>query len=167
LHEAAAVIGFTRAVADMKATAGGLATRIALASAFGAAALLVVLVTLWFFGDALLALLEEHGFRRSAAAALTGVAGLVLTAILGLLAKMSMRQRLRTVPVVAPHLQPAPPTGSVLNDLAVGLGGYAAEQVGATVRAHPYRTMGTALAAGLALGAIPELRKTLFDLAKR
>ncbi|HZK88775.1 MAG TPA: hypothetical protein VFC56_01380 [Stellaceae bacterium] len=161
------MIGFTSAAADLKATVSGLTTRIVLATAFGAAALLVILVTLWFLGDALLTLLQEHGFRRSAAAGLTGIAGLVLAAILGVLAKISMRPRARTLPAASLPLQPRTSTGSVMNDLAVGLGGYAAEQVGSTVRAHPYRTMGTALAAGLALGAIPELRKALFDLTKR
>ena len=36
-----------------------------------------------------------------------------------------------------------------------------------STRAHPYSTMGAALAAGLAFGAVPELRKTLLGLFKQ
>jgi len=42
-----------------------------------------------------------------------------------------------------------------------------AQQLVSTTKAHPYKTMGAALAAGLAVGAIPELRKTLTDLLKK
>jgi hypothetical protein len=162
------VIGFTTAVSDLKATVGGLTTRIALAAAFGVSALLVIVVTLWFLGDALLALLQEQGFRRSAAAGLTGIVGLLVAAILGLAAKLSMRPRAPTVQVLAVTAPPLKPsTGSVVNDLALELGSFAAQQVGATVRSHPYGTMGAALVAGLALGGIPELRKALLELTKR
>lgn len=162
------MIGFTTAVSDLKATVDGLTTRIALAAAFGASALLVIVVTMWFLGDALLTLLEEQGFRRSAAAGLTGLAGLVVAGILGLLAKRSLRPRAAAVATVSvPAPPPRPSSGSVVNDLALELGSYAAEQVGSSVRSHPYGTMGTALAAGLALGAIPELRKALLELVKR
>jgi hypothetical protein len=161
------VIGFTTAVSDLRATVGGLTTRIALAAAFGVSALLVIVVTLWFLGDALLALLEEQGFRRSAAAGITGVVGLLVAAMLGLAAKLSMRPRAPKVQVVPVTAPPPPSTGSVVNDLALELGSFAAQQVGATVRSHPYGTMGAALVAGLALGGIPELRKALLELTKR
>ena len=161
------MIGFTTVVNDLRATVGGLTARIALASVFGLSALLVVVVTLWFLGDALSSLLRENGFRPSAAAGLTGLAGLVLAAALGLAAKIALRPRVATVPVAAPGPPPRPTTGNVVNDFALELGSLAATQVGTTVRSHPYGTMGTALVAGLALGAMPELRKALLELAKR
>jgi hypothetical protein len=162
------VIAFTTAVSDLKATVGGLTARIALAATFGVSALLVIVVTLWFLGDALAALLEEQGFRRSAAAGLTGIVGLLVAAMLGLAAKLSMRPPAPTVQVVAVTTPPLKPsTGSVVNDLALELGSLAAQQVGTTVRSHPYGTMGAALVAGLALGGIPELRKALLELTKR
>jgi len=160
------VIGFTTAVSDLKATVGGLTTRIALAAAFGISALLVIVVTVWFLGDALLGLLEEQGFRHSAAAGLTGIAGLIVAGFLGLSAKLAMRPRAPTIPVAAP-VSPRPSTGNVVNDIALELGSLAAAQAGATVRSHPYGTMGTALVAGLALGGMPELRKALLELTKR
>jgi hypothetical protein len=161
------MIGFTAAVSDLKATVGGLTSRILLAAAFGVAALLATVVTLWFLGDALLSLFEEHGFTHAAAAALTGLAGLLLAAVLGVAAKLAMRPHAPAVPAATPAPRPRPSTGNVVNDLALEIGAIAAEQMGSTVRSHPYGTMGTALAAGLALGAMPELRKALFDLAKR
>ncbi|MBV9553022.1 MAG: hypothetical protein JO032_09550 [Alphaproteobacteria bacterium] len=160
------MLGFTKSVGDIKATVSSFTTRIAIAAGLGVAALLVVIVTLWFLGDALLSLLQEHGFRRSAAAALTGAAGLILVGVLAISAKLAMRPRTPAVPAAPP---PAlrPSTGSVVNDLALGFGGYAAEQLGTTVRTHPYSTIGSALAAGLALGAIPELRKAIFSMTHK
>jgi hypothetical protein len=162
------MLGFTKSVDDIKATVSSFTTRIAIAAALGVAALLVLIITLWFLGDALLALLSEHGFRRSAAAGLTGVAGLILIGMLGIAAKLAMRPRKPTVPVPAAAPSSArPSTGNVVNDLALEFGSLAAEQVGSTVRTHPYTTMGTALAAGVALGAIPELRRAVFSIASK
>jgi hypothetical protein len=162
------MMGFTTAVNDLRATVGGLTSRIALAAIFGVSASLVIVVTLWFLGDALSTLLAEQGFRRSAAAGLTGGAGLLLAAILGLAAKLAMRPHAPTVPAAAaPAARVRPSTGNVVNDLALEIGAIAAEQMGSTVRSHPYGTMGASLAAGLALGAMPELRKALFDLAAK
>ena len=128
----------------------------------GAAALIVFAVTLWFLGDALLLLLEEKGFTPSAAAGLAGVAGLVLAALLGLLAKAATRPRRR------PALPAAATAGGngVANGIAADLGALAAQQIVSTTRAHPYGTVGAALAAGLAVGAVPELRKSLMGLLK-
>jgi hypothetical protein len=114
---------------------------------------------MWYLGDALLLLLEAKGFTPPAAAGLTGLAGLVLAGLLGLLARGVSRSPRRRVPA------PAPAHGA--NGIAADLGALAAQQIVNATREHPYGTMGAALAAGLAVGAMPELRKTLTDLLKQ
>jgi predicted lipid-binding transport protein (Tim44 family) len=141
----------------------GLPTRIAIAAACGVVALIVFGTTLWFLGDALMLLLEADGFMAAAAAGLTGLAGLVLAALIGLTAKAAMRPpRRQAVPATAPR----PGGNGAANGIVADLGALAAQQIINTTRAHPYSTMGAALAAGLAVGAIPELRKTLTGLLK-
>jgi hypothetical protein len=54
----------------------------------------------------------------------------------------------------------------VANGIAADLGALAAQQIVSTTRAHPYGTVGAALAAGLAVGAVPELRKSLMGLLR-
>jgi hypothetical protein len=140
-----------------------LPTRIGLAAAAGLVALIVLGTTLWFLGDALMLLLEEKGLSPAAAAGLTGLAGLVLTALIGLLAKLLLRARRRPAASAA---APAPGVNGVANSVAADLGALAAQQIVSTTRAHPFGTMGAALAAGIAVGALPELRKTLAGLFK-
>ena len=136
-------------------------TRIAIAAAAGIVALIVLGAATWFLGDALMLWLEEENFRPGAAAGLTGVAGLVLVALLGLCAKLALRPHRR------PALPaPAPKANGVTNGIAADLGALAAQQIVNTTRAHPYSTMGAALAAGLAVGAVPELRKSLMGIIK-
>lgn len=139
-----------------------LSTRIALAAAVGLVALIVLATTMWYLGDALLLLLEAKGFAPQAAAGLTGLAGLVLACLLGLLGRGVSRPPRRRVSAAPP----APGVNGVANGIAADLGALAAQQIVNTTREHPYGTMGAALAAGLAVGAIPELRKTLTDLLK-
>jgi hypothetical protein len=139
-----------------------LPTRIGLAAAAGLVALILLGTTLWFLGDALMLLLEEKGLSPAAAAGLTGLAGLVLTALIGLLAKLLLRARRRP----AASATPAPGVNGVANSIAADLGALAAQQIVSTTRAHPFGTMGAALAAGIAVGALPELRKTLAGLFK-
>jgi hypothetical protein len=138
-----------------------LPARIGLAAASGVLALIVLGTTLWFLGDALMLLLEAKGFEPPAAAGLTGIAGLVLTGLIGLLTKSLLRS----------HRRPAVPAAAssangVANSIAADLGALAAQQIVNTTRAHPFGTVGAALAAGLAVGAVPELRKTLTGLLK-
>jgi hypothetical protein len=136
-------------------------TRIAIAVGAGIVALIVFGTTMWFLGDSLMLWLQEQGFRSAAAAGLTGVAGLVLVALLGLCAKLALSPRRR------PALPaPAPRGNGVATGIAADLGALAAQQIVNTTRAHPYGTMGAALAAGLAVGAVPELRKSLMGLFK-
>ena len=139
-----------------------LPTRLALAAAVGLVALIVFATTMWYLGDALLLLLEAKGFAPPVAAGLTGLAGFVLTGLLGLLARGVSRSPRRRVSVPAP----APGANGVGADIAADLGALAAQQIVNTTREHPYGTVGAALAAGFAVGAIPELRKTLAGLFK-
>jgi hypothetical protein len=140
----------------------GLPARIGLAAGAGLVALIVLGTTLWFLGDALMLLLEARGFMPPAAAGLTAVAGLVLTAVIGLCAKWAMRPpRRRPAPTVA-----AARGNGVTNGIAADLGALAAQQIVNTTREHPYGTVGAALAAGLAFGAIPELRQAVTGMLK-
>jgi hypothetical protein len=136
-----------------------LPTRIGLAAAAGIAALIVLGTTTWFLGDALMLLFVEKGLSPAGAAGLTGLAGLVIAILIGLLAKWLLGPRRR------PAAAPAPAAN--VNTAAAELGAFVAQQLVTTTRAHPYKTMGAALAAGLAVGAIPELRKALTDLLKK
>jgi hypothetical protein len=140
-----------------------LQTRIGLAAAAGLAALIVALPTLWFLGDALLLLLESSGYAPPAAAGLTGLAGLVLAGLLALWARWLMRPRPRAA-LAATAVSGA--NGSAVNGIAADLGALVAQQIVTSTREHPYTTMGAALAAGLAIGAVPELRKTLTGFMK-
>jgi hypothetical protein len=142
-----------------------LPTRIGLAAGAGIVALIVLGTTTWFLGDALMLLLEAKGFAPAAAAGLTGLAGLVLVALIGVWAKWLVGSHRRaTRPATATASSPAAGT---VNGLAAELGAVIGQQLVTTTKTHPYKTMGAALAAGLAVGAIPELRKTLTDLLKR
>jgi hypothetical protein len=140
-----------------------LPTRIGLAAAAGASALIVIAVTIWFLADALRLLLESEGFQPAAAAGLTGLAGLVLAGLIGLFARWLIKPHRR--PAV-PAAAPTPGINGVANGIAADLGALAAQQIVNTTREHPYGTMGAALAAGIAVGAMPELRKTLTGLFK-
>jgi hypothetical protein len=141
-----------------------LPTRIGLAAAAGIVALIVLGTTLWFLGDALMLLLEEKGFGPPGAAGLTGVAGLVVVLLLGLAAKLVMRSPRRRPAVAAASAPPG--VKGVTNGIAADLGALAAQQIVNATRSHPYGTVGAALAAGLAVGALPELRKSLIGLLK-
>ena len=143
-----------------------LPTRIGLAAGLGIVALIVLGTTLWFLGDALIIWIESEGLAPAAAAGLTGVAGLVLIVVLALSIKLALRPR-----TAVPHRwrRPRPPlpgVNGVASGIAADLGALAAQQIVATTRAHPYSTMGAALAAGIAVGAVPELRKTIIGLFK-
>lgn len=140
-----------------------LTARIGIAAAAGVVALLMLAVTLLFLGHALMLLFEEHGLRPSGAAGLTGLIGLALVAIVGLIAKWAMRTPRRPA---LPAAQTTSGANGVANGIAADLGALAAQQLVNTTRAHPYGTVGAALAAGLAVGALPELRKSLMGLIK-
>ncbi|HWD59043.1 MAG TPA: hypothetical protein VG308_12225 [Stellaceae bacterium] len=138
--------------------------RIGVAAGLGIVALIALGTTLWFLGDALMLWIESQGLAPAAAAGLTGVAGLVLIVVLGLCAKLALRGPRRRVSLPATATPPG--VNGVANGIAADLGALAAQQIVSTTRAHPYSTMGAALAAGIAVGAVPELRKTMMGLFK-
>ena len=142
-----------------------LPTRICLAAGAGIVALIVLGTTIWFLGNALMLLLQATGFEPAGAAALTGGAGLVLVALIGLLAKYLASPHPRAA-IRAAGAPPPAARDSAINGYAAELGAVLAQQVVSTTRAHPYTAMGAALVAGLAVGAIPELRKTLTGSTK-
>jgi hypothetical protein len=138
-------------------------TRIGLAIGAGIAALIIFAIALRFLGEGLMLWLQQQGFRGSAAAGLTGLAGLVLAVLSGFVARWILRAKRRPAVAVA---APAPGINGVANGIAADLGALAAQQIVSTTRAHPYGTVGAALAAGIAVGALPELRKSLLGLFK-
>jgi hypothetical protein len=136
-------------------------SRLGIAVAAGLVALVVLGATSWFLGDALMLWLEDKQLSPAAAAGLTGLAGLVLTGLLALAARLALHPKRR------PALPAAPAhANGVANGIAADLGALAAQQIVNTTREHPYGTVGAALAAGLAVGAMPELRKSLMGLFK-
>ena len=138
--------------------------RIGIAAAAGLVALIVLAATIWFLGDALMLWLEDKNLSTAGAAALTGLAGLVLTALVALSARWTLHPRRR--PAVPATATPSPGVNGVANGIAADLGALAAQQIVSTTRSHPDGTAGAALAAGLAVGAMPELRKSLMGLFK-
>jgi hypothetical protein len=134
--------------------------RLGVAVALTVSALIVFGIALAYFAQSIFVLLEEKGFQPAAAAAITGGCGIVLSAILGSFGRLALRHKAIT------HRAPAVRSNGVGADIAADLGALAAQQIVNTTREHPYGTVGAALAAGLAVGAIPELRKTLTGLLK-
>jgi len=135
--------------------------RLGLAAAFAAFALIAAAIALGCFARSVYLLLEATGFGPAAAAAITGAGAIVVAAVLGLLARLLLRPRrvARPAPAVRPN--------GVGTDLAADLGALAAQQIVTATREHPYGTVGTALAAGFAIGAIPELRRALTGLLEK
>lgn len=126
-----------------------------LAAAAGAAvvAMIVAIFALWYFGQAIILGLEQHDMSPAASHAIAGVVGLVVVAIIGGAVALMLRRRKVTVKTTVP----INPTA----DAAAQLGGIVAQQLMMNAREHPYYGAGAALAAGLAVGAIPELRDLL------
>jgi len=134
--------------------------RLGVAVALAISALIVLGIALAYFAQSIVLLLEEKGFQPAAATAITGGCGIVLAAILGLFGRLALRRKPAT------HRAPAVRSNGVGADIAADLGALAAQQIVNTTREHPYGTVGAALAAGLAVGALPELRKTLTGFLK-
>lgn len=127
--------------------------RLGAAAGAGIAALIVIAIALCYFGQAIILELEAQGFAPAAAHALAGVAGLIVVGLIGGLIAFMFRRRKVTVRATVP----VNPTA----DAAAQLGGLVAQQLLGNVRGHPFGAAGAALAAGLAVGAIPELRDLL------
>jgi hypothetical protein len=127
---------------------------------FAVLALIIAAIALGYLAQSLFALLESDGFGPPAAAAITGGCGIVLAAILGLFGRLALRAK------PAARTTAASRANGVGTGIAADLGALAAQQIVNTTREHPYGTAGAALAAGLAVGALPELRKTLMGFLK-
>jgi hypothetical protein len=133
--------------------------RLGLAAALAVSALIVGGIALVYLAQSVFSLFEQEGFRPPAAALLTGGCGLALAAMLGLLGRLILHSR------AAAHPAAGAQTNGVA-DVAADIGAFAARQLVNAAHEHPHGTVGAALAAGLAVGAIPELRKTLTGLLK-
>jgi hypothetical protein len=132
--------------------------RLGAAAGAGVAALIVLAIALWYFGQAIILGLEANGMTPAAAHAIAGVIGLVLVGVIGGAVAFLFRRRTVTVRATVP----VNPTA----DAAAQLGGIVAQQLMVNAREHPYGAAGAALAAGLAVGAIPELRDLLKGFVK-
>lgn len=139
-----------------------LATRLALTAAAGLCALIVGTIALCFLGQALYLALAVTSVGPAGAAGIVGAVGLVLAGILGLVARQIMHRHKPAAVAPAPL-----PAANPVNEAIAQVAAVAVQHAAAKVRAHPYGTLGGALAAGLAVGAIPELRKALLGLLPR
>lgn len=132
--------------------------RLSLAAALAALALLASAIALVYFARSLFLLFAAQGFAPGAACALTGICAIVAATA------FAVAGRLLTRPKSAERSVPVARSNGVATDIAADLGALAARQILSATREHPYETMGAALAAGLAVGAVPELRKILTGL---
>jgi type VI protein secretion system component VasK len=134
--------------------------RLGSAATLAVLALIVSAIALAYLAQSLFLLLEASALRPAAAAAITGGGAIALAAILGLTCRLLLRPKAAAHPVATAR------SNGVATDIAADLGALAAQQIVNTTRDHPYGTVGAALAAGVAVGAVPELRKTLAGLFK-
>jgi hypothetical protein len=123
------------------------------------AAIILVATAAIFLCAALYLFLVSLSAEPALAALLAGVVALILAGLVILAAHMAPRFG-RNRGSVDPGL-----AGDV-NNLAAKLGGLAAEQLNTEAQAHPYRTFGVALLAGLAVGGSPELRNMFEKILK-
>ena len=132
--------------------------RLALAGAAGVAALVVAAIAVWFLGQSLTLALEAIPLSPAVSTLTVGLIGLLLAMLIALVGRL----------VAAPRraATPASPAAGVA-DAAAELGGLLAQRLTASSRSHPYGTIGTALVAGLIVGALPELRSLLASLLKK
>jgi hypothetical protein len=133
-------------------------TRLAAAGGAAVVALIVAVFALWYLGQAIILGLEAGAMSPAAAHAIAGVIGLVLVGVIAAAVAFTLRRRKVTVKATVP----INPTA----DAAAQLGGIVAQQLMVNAREHPYGAAGAALAAGLAVGAIPELRDLLKGFVK-
>jgi hypothetical protein len=134
--------------------------RLGFAAASGVLALIITAIALGYLLQSACLLLEANAFSPPEATSIVAAGALVLAVLLALLARHFLRPATSAKPVAAVR------GNGVADNVAADLGALVAQQILIATREHPYGTMGAALAAGLAVGAIPELRKTLTGLLK-
>ncbi|HVC53427.1 MAG TPA: hypothetical protein VND87_15520 [Stellaceae bacterium] len=133
--------------------------RLALAGAAGVAALVVAAIAVWFLGQSLTLALEAIPLSPAVSTLTVGLIGLLLAMLIALVGRIVAAPR-------HPAPTPASPATGVA-DVAAELGGLLAQRLTASSRSHPYGTIGTAVVAGLIVGALPELRSLLASLLKK
>ena len=130
-----------------------LLSRVATSLAAAVASLIFVAAAIGFLGTALYLLLVPV-MSAPAAAFVVGLAGLVLSASIGLAGYMTFRRAL-----LPPRFGSAGSgRRSDINGIAAALGELAAREMSAGAQAHPYHAVAIGLLAGLAVGISPELR---------
>ena len=134
-------------------------TRVALAIAAFALAVVLIVLAMAFLGGALYLWLVSQAVAPPLAALIVGLAGLGCAAIIALVARLLSR---RSQPSSAARQRSVSAA-----DLAGELGEAAAREAVSLLQNHPYRALLISLAAGFAVGASPELRQILKDTLKR
>ena len=142
-----------------------LLSRALIGMAAAVAAMILATIAAVFLGWALYLFLVSLSAAPPLAAALVGLAGLVLAGMIILAARIASR-RIQGSPTSGNTGSADPNLAGNINDLAAKLGGLAARELTEQAQAHPYRAVVVSLLAGLAVGVIPELRKTLENILK-
>lgn len=141
---------------------GGFIARLKSGIALGALATLFAVIAFAFLAFALyFALLAVA--EPPIAAALTGVAAAAVALIVFAIARAAGSGDSRAPAPRAAGAAATPSLGPE-SELAAQLGQLLGEQAAGWTRSHPYSAMGAALAAGFAVGASPELRRTLLRM---
>ncbi len=142
------------------------AARLKSGVALGGAALIFVLVAFWFLAFALFLSLTEVTSQAIAA----GVTGLVCALVAGAaitFARAALKGKLSNHHAPAAKGASAPPLASGGDrEFAVQMGQLLGQQAAGWTRQHPYGAVGVALAAGVAVGMSPELRRALRGLMR-
>ncbi len=131
-------------------------TRMTIALAVLLAAVLVLTTAIGFFCYALYAALLGT-FSTPAAAALTGVAALIVAGLIIVVGQVASQRTERRTPK---KIDNAADIGQWANELGTLLG----KKLGTPAGASTPMTVAIALVAGLAVGAFPSLRHTLRDI---
>jgi hypothetical protein len=135
-----------------------LLTRVGIAVAAGIVGIIIVATAVVFLAAALYLWLISLALSRALAALLVGVAGLLLVAIIGLIAKLVAGRPRRTAP---------PPTPASAATAATDVGYMIAREAVSLAHAHPYRSLVVAAAVGFVAGISPELRQLLTQPFKK
>jgi hypothetical protein len=140
-------------------------SRVRISVAAAVAAIILVAIAVMFLGGALNLFLVSMAVAPSLAALLTGLVGLVLTALIILVARIASRCR----PWGGARGKTASADAGLasnIRDFAADLGSLAARGLAGQAQAHPYRAFAVSLFAGLAVGGFPELRSMIEKMLK-
>lgn len=125
---------------------------------------IIAAFAVWYLGEALyLSLAPPERLGPAGAALAVGMTGLALATLMMLLARRLLAAPSNGRAALSANVAPGADGAS---DVAAQLGELVARQIVTSTRTHPYGTAGAALVAGLAIGALPELRKLLGDILR-